>query len=155
MRKIQRFQAKDGSEFKTEAECIAYEELCDEVSKVMKTLPPLPKDTGCNFANGNGYIQHDAGKLEIARVAILKIGQRSAKDPPWLQQTIDDPTIHPSWASRLISEACPSPVRDAWYRFQCIDKKNREWGQPYYANNPDEAGGQYEIVSSVRESIKS
>ena len=154
MRKIQRFQAKDGSEFKTEDECIAYEKLCDEVTKVMKTLPPIPEDDGCKFANGGGYIQHDAGKLEIARVAILKIGQRFIKDPSWLQQTIDNPTIDRSWASRLISEACPSPVKDAWGRFRCIDKQNREWGQPYYANNPDEAGGKYEIVSSVRKCIK-
>jgi hypothetical protein len=149
MQAIQKFKADDGAEFRTEAECISYEALCAEVAEIMATLPAQPKDDGCRFSNGDGYLQHEPANLERARISILKIGQRFIKEPPWLQQTIDTPAgCHPSWAGRLIGDACPRPVNDAWYRFQCIDKQNREWGQPYYANNPNEAHGQHEVATA-------
>lgn len=151
MQKIQKFKADDGAEFNTEAECAAYEALCAEIDEVMATLPARPDDSGCHFSNGYGYLQHDAETLERARVSILKIGKRfisSPSSPPWLQQTIDNPDgCHPSWAGRLIDEACPRPVGVAWYRFQCIDKQGREWGQPFYANNPDKASGEHEVAT--------
>lgn len=93
-------------------------------------------------------MQHDSATLERARVSILKIGQRFTTFPAWLQQTIDSPECcHPSWVGRLIDDACPRPVKSAWFRFQCIDKQGREWGQPFYANNPDKASGQHEVAT--------
>jgi hypothetical protein len=146
MQTIQKFKADDGAEFDAEDACVAYESLCAEVAEVMGTLPARPDDDGCRFSNGGGYLRHDAATLGRARVAILKIAQQFATDPPWFQQSIDDPAgCHPSWAGRLIDDCCPHPVKSAWYRFMCIDKQGREWGQPYYANNPAEASGQHEV----------
>jgi hypothetical protein len=150
MKAIQKFKADDGAEFATMAACVAHEALCAEVAEIMATLPARPDNDGCRFSNGHGYLQHDVKNLERARVSILKVGQRFITDPPWLQQTIDDPVgCHPSWAARLIGDACPRPVEAAWYRFQCVDKQHREWGQPYYANNPSEASGQHEVGAAV------
>ena len=146
MQAIQKFKADDGAEFNTEAACLEYEALGAEVAEVMATLPARPNDDGCRFSNGEGYLQHDAATLHRARVSILKIAQRFASNPSWIQQTIDDPAgCHPSWAGRLIDECCSLPVSRAWYRFMCIDKQGREWGQPYYANNPEKASGQHEV----------
>lgn len=148
MQAIHKFKADDGSEFNTATACVEYEALCAEVAEIMSTLPAPPIDDGCRFSNGDGYLQHEAATLERARVSILKIAQRFIKEPPWLQQTIDDPAAyHPSWAGRLIDDCCPRPVKSAWYRFMCIDKQGREWGQPYYANNPEEASGQHEVAT--------
>lgn len=148
MQAIQKFKADDGAEFNTETACLEYEALCAEVAEIMSTLPARPDGDGCRFSNGEGYLRHDVAILERARVSILKIGQRFISDPPWLQQTIDNPDgCHPSWAGRLIDEACPRPVNRAWYRFSCIDKHGREWGQPYYANNPEKASGQHEVAT--------
>ena len=148
MQQITKFKADDGAEFNTEPACVEYEALCAEVAEVMGTLPAKPDDDGCNFSNGHGYLRHDKATLLRARVSILKIAQRFASSPPWFQQTIDDPDgRHPSWAGRLIDECCPRPVGAAWYRFMCIDKQGREWGQPYYANNPEAAEWQHEVAT--------
>ena len=149
MQVIMKYKAKDGTEFDTEGKCISYESLCEEVAGIMAALQGRPEDDGCSFANGEGYIQHDVAKVEAVRVSILKIGLRFVQYPPWLQKTIDNPAdTQPSWAGRLISERCPKPVYEAWHRFMCMDTQNREWGQPYYAANPDKASGQFEIKAS-------
>lgn len=137
MQRITKFKADDGAEFDTEAKCIEYEALAAEVAEVVSILPARPDDDGCQFSNGSGYLQHDAAQLKKARDALLRIGMRYMTNPPWFQQTRDG-EAHPSWAGRLMDE-CPRPLSRAWYRFQCCDIQGREWGQPYYANHPDEA----------------
>jgi hypothetical protein len=147
------FESEDGERFDTEAECKAHEDLCSEIEKILDTLSPLPEDDALKFVNGEGYIQHDAATVASVRVALLKIAQRYSKNPPWFQQAIDDPSIHSSWASRLIGDACPSPLYEAWNRIACIDKSSREWGQPFFAEHPDEASGQFEIKGRRRERL--
>jgi hypothetical protein len=47
--------------------------------------------------------------------------------------------MHPSWAGRLIGEMSQKCVWQAWRRFECMTGDWREYGQPYYANNPGAA----------------
>lgn len=139
MEKITKFKAIDGKEFTGEIECFKYELLLKRVDEIMALLPPTPDNDGCSFANGDGYIQHDKAKLRNAQVQILEICKEYI-DHEWIQQTIDaihDETVHLSYVDRLLGDYGIRPLEDAWYRFSCVDKQCREWGQPYFANNPN------------------
>jgi len=136
METITKFKAIDGTEFTSETECLKYELLIKRVGEIMALLPPTPKDDGCSFANGDGYIKHDKAKLRNAQVQILGLC-KDYIDHKWIQQTIDDESVHPSYVGRLIDDYNIRPINKAWFRFMCVDKQNREWGQPYYANNPE------------------
>ena len=129
-----KYLADDGSEHRTADAAIAHERLCANVAEIMALLPALPDDPRCKFANGNGYIQHDAQNVQRVRNALLGLANQ-LKPHDWLQKSMADPAIHASWAGRLLDEEYPRPLSRAWYRFHCIDSEWREWGQPYYANN--------------------
>ena len=146
MQAIQKYRADDGAEFKDDISCIAYEALCAEVAEIMATLPKRPSDDGCQFSNGHGYLQHNADKFLAARAALLRVGARLYPHK-WFDQALADPTVHPSWCGRLIDETS-RPLVAAWHRVMCIDAKFREWGQPYYANNPEAAHGQHEVCDA-------
>lgn len=138
MKTITKFQAIDGVEFYTDSECLNYERLICAVENIMGELEQPPDDKDCKFANGDGFIQHDKVTLSRVRIDLLKEIKKHI-DHKWVQQSIDDESIHPSWVARLISDYNIRPLSNAWYRFQCIDVRGREWGQPYFANNPEKA----------------
>lgn len=133
---ITKFKAIDGKEFTSKKECLKYESLIGEVDRIMSLLPSTHKDDDCSFANGEGFIQHDKAKLRKAQVEILELCKEYI-DHKWIQQTINDESVHLSYVGRLLNDYDIRPLRNAWFRFMCIDKNQREWGQPYYANNPE------------------
>jgi hypothetical protein len=135
MKPIIKYRADDGSEHDNEAQAIERDKLCAEVAEVMGLLPAKPNDTGCRFANGHGYIQHDPATALRVRHAILTIAARLCNHELIAQAIADPVGVHASWPGRIISESCPHPVWVAWERFSCMDAQWREWGQPYYANN--------------------
>lgn len=137
MKKIEKYKAIDGTEFNNENECLDYENLIKKVDNIMAELPPLPKDDGCRFSNGEGFVQHNKTILRKVQINLLKLAQKHI-DHKWLQQTIDDENVHPSYVGRLIDDYNIRPLNKAWHRFMCIDKLGREWGQPYFALNPNE-----------------
>lgn len=138
MKAITKFKAVDGKEFNSENECLDYENLIKKVNNIMKALPPLPKDEGCRFSNGEGFVQHDKTILRKVQINLLEEMKKHI-DHKWIQETIDNENVHPSYVGRLIDDYGISPLNKAWYRFMCIDKLGREWGQPYFATNPDKA----------------
>lgn len=135
---VTRFKAIDGREFTIKEECRNYELLIERVHNIMALLPKTPEDDCTNnFCNGDGFIQHDKNELRSAKIKILELCKEYIKHD-WIQQAIDDENADPSYVDRLIGEQSNiSPLNSAWYRFMCIDKMNREWGQPYYALNPE------------------
>ena len=138
MKVITKFKAVDGTEFNSENECLEYENLIKKVDNIMKALPPLPKDDGCRFSNGEGFVQHNKTNLRKVQINLLELMKKHI-DHKWIQQTIDDENVHPSYVGRLIDDYGIRPLNKAWYRFMCIDKLGREWGQPYFASNPEKA----------------
>lgn len=138
MEVITKYKAIDGKEFNTDLECLDHELLIKKVDEIMSPLHPIPKDDGCVFANGGGYIQHDKKILILVRRSLLELC-KTYVDHKWIQQTIDDESVDASWVSRLLGDYGINPLYMAWNRFSCIDKNQREWGQPYYANNPEKA----------------
>lgn len=138
MKAITKYEAADGSEFETESRCAAYESLCAEVADVVAALPALPKDDGCKFANGGGYVQHNPDTFRAVRTKLLQIAQRECPHR-WITESLEKgDEIHASWAGRIISESS-TPLWRAWNRIYCTDKQFREWGQPYYAEHPEAA----------------
>lgn len=137
MKAVTKYRADDGAEFADAAACATYESLVAEIAEVMRALPPPPKDDGCRFSNGYGYIQHDRATFLAARLALLRIAQRVCPFR-WIDESIADSTVHPSWAARIIGESS-RPLARAWRRIECTDSQMREWGQPYYATHPDKA----------------
>ena len=136
MQSITKFKAIDGKEFDSENECLDYENLINNVSSIMNELFPLPNNDNCSFLNGNGFIQHDKQILRKVKINLLEEITKHIKHE-WIQQTIDDENVHPSFVGRLIGDVGITPLIKAWDRFMCIDKVGREWGQPYFASNPD------------------
>ena len=135
MEQITKFKAIDGTEFYSENECLDYENLIARVNAIMGKLPVRPNDT--DFINGEGFIQHEKSDLITTRIAILEICKEYINHK-WVQQTMDNETVHPSWVGRLLGDYGIKPLEKAWDRFYCIDNHFREWGQPYFAANPDE-----------------
>ncbi len=140
MKIITKYVASDGEEFNSESSCAEHEQLIKWCDDLMKMLPELPKDDGCEFANGNGYIQHEKEIFETYRMAILKAAQDRI-DHEWISQTITDDSIHPSWVGKLLYEHDYAPLYNVWIRVMNTDKDFREYGQGYYAANPHEAKG--------------
>jgi hypothetical protein len=130
------YETESGKRFDTEKECMDYEALEDHVDVIMSELTPRPE--GCNFTNGHGYIQHKPSVLRFVKVSLLKLVDI---DHNWIRQTINEPdNCHISYAQRIIDEYHKyKPISKALWRIACVDDDFREWGQPYYANNPGEA----------------
>lgn len=138
MRVVQKFVADDGLEFADEAKCVKYEAMCKQVTEIMATLAPIPDLPSSDFVNGAGYIQHHPATAKAARAALLTIAN-TVWPHTWFEQSIADDSVHSSWAGRLISEMNEKCLRHAWARFDCMTSDFREYGQPYFANNPDRA----------------
>lgn len=137
MKIIQKYVADDEREFTSQNECAEHEQNIELANKIMANLDKSPDS--CDFKNGGGYVQHDSADLLLVRTEFLKFCQRYT-DHKWIQDTIDRGyDVHPSYAGRILSECLPDYIYKHWHRFMCIDHSAREWGQPYFANNPDDA----------------
>lgn len=135
MEVITRYKAYDGVEFTDEKLCHEHERNCDTASNIMVSMPEKPDD--CGFSNGGGYLQHDKDLLLKIRNEFLGFAKRYTGHK-WIQETIDKGfDVHSSYAGRILDECTPQSINRHWHRFMCIDDQGREWGQPYYANNPD------------------
>jgi hypothetical protein len=130
MKEIIRFEANDGSMFHDVASCLAHESLCEEINLIMLRLKP--RADSCFKNNETDFIQQDPTIFFDVRRDLLNIA-RSINDHEWFKQSIEDQTVHPSWAGRIIDEIS-RPLSKAWYRIYCTDKYCREWEQPYFAN---------------------
>jgi hypothetical protein len=137
MEVVTRYIAFDGKEFTGIADCMQYEANCVMAENIMRGIPDVAR--GYDFANGGGYIQHDLRDLLKTRNEFLEFCRRFTKHK-WLQETIDKGwNAHSSWVGRILEECLPHSICRHWYRFYCIDNDGREWGDPFYANNPQKA----------------
>lgn len=140
MKKIIKYAAHDGSEFFSKKDCARYEDLCDEINKIIGVLQPLPEDKNCEFVNGAGYIQHNAQTFRKVHINLLKIAYRLTTHNI-IKTALENPdSVHSTWISRIISDSgVPKILNIAYSRIMSTDQYFREWGQPYFATHPDEA----------------
>jgi hypothetical protein len=143
---ISKYKAADGREFESLDEANKYERDIERLENAVALLKPIPKNDGCNFSNGEGFVQQDAPTVRKAKEAVIEIARSRNPDNssfgPWAEVADGDVPGYSGFA-RILDE-CDSLVYRYWSRFMCIDKQFREWGQPYYALNPSE-GKQVEV----------
>jgi hypothetical protein len=140
MKTITKYVSADGLEFNTERECVAHEFLCEDVRRAESRL--LPRIEGPAFDNGEGFVQQSGPVvLTFQRYLIRELQKRAEWGlENWDAYLTADYPIGGSYMGRVMSEAAPKPVRDAWWRIHCMDLKFREYGQPYYAAQADKRG---------------
>lgn len=135
MKSITKFVATDGEEFKSESACKKYERLLVKIQKVELILGRKPKDSNCNFSNGDGYVQHSKKDVLAFKSAIVELCRKYCKHEVFNYPLKE---IYPMGLGGRILDDSNSPIRRPWNRLCCIDEKYREWGQPYYALHPNE-----------------
>lgn len=137
MKEVIKYVSVTGTEFNTKEECIEHENNYEKACEIIGKLEPIPINDNCSFANGSGYVQHNINNVISVRNEFLEFIKHYTTFK-WIQETIDNPQFHLSWATRAIGDSCcPHIIYGMWARFTCIDSLGREWGQQYYANNPD------------------
>jgi len=133
MKMITKYKAFDNTEYTDQSKCIEHEANCKQADLIINKLKKVPNS--CDFTNGEGYVQHDYSNVLSVRNEFLEFCKRYTTFK-WIQETIDGGfDVDASWAGRVIGESAPNYISKMWYRFSCIDKQQREWGQPYYAAN--------------------
>ena len=147
MKEIIKYVAKDNTEFTDKAKCIAHEDTIDRVDAILQRLPKLPEDDGCKFVNGGGYIKHDR-KVLLSVWNDLIDEFKKVIDHKWMDES-KDMKADASWVGKLVGDYDIKPYWKAWNRMSCIHRESsREFGQPYYANNPDKAE-QFELAKNT------
>lgn len=139
MKAITRYLADDRSAFNTEEDCIKYEKLSKKVDIIMKPLGEKIYDI--NFSNGEGYIQHDKKIVKKAQKDIVALAIKELK--------LDKDWKFGSFIGRYIDDSGVNCINSAYSRLSCIDVKGREWGQAYYAFNPDK-GTQKPFINKLK-----
>jgi hypothetical protein len=135
MKAVTKYQADDGRLFDSESAAIEHEFYLSEIEGIEKALPPRPDD-GCKFENGDGYLQHTQESVDAFKREILMLAARRLKDPKLAEWAKKPQEVHGfSYVGRLLDD-CDRHLYGLWSRVMCMDEKNREWGQPYFALNP-------------------
>ena len=130
MKQTIRYEAEDGKIFNEEEECIKYDKI---LAKVNKFLDNIPSSNSTDFANGNGYIQHKPATRSELIVELVKLSNE------WFQT--EPPFTNFTYAlGRYIDDSNMKALNSLTSKIMFIDgNTNREYGQPYYANNPHKA----------------
>jgi len=132
MKSVTKYKAADGEIFDSAKKCREYENLIKKVNEVMKSLGPIPRDKGCRWANGEGYLQHDLNDIADAKTALVVLGCE------YLQIDKSPGSISFNWIGRYFDDSRVLPLYIAWGRLSNCDDKGREWGQMFYALHPEE-----------------
>jgi hypothetical protein len=125
MKKITKYEAFDGKVFNTEKECLDYEKIIEKVDEIMKPFGKRPDNS--NFTNGSGFLQHEKSDVEKAKSELLRLGNEIFKC-----------STNFGFIGRYFDDSGYDCLYRAWGRLSSIDNKSREWGQTYYALNPNE-----------------
>jgi hypothetical protein len=138
------FKATDGTKFRSKEECLKHEKLIERVDKLISKLKPRPKNNN-DFCVGIGFIQQDKTMFRSVKVAFLEICKEYINHE-WIQQTIDDETVHSSYITWLLCQHRIKPLENGWNRLKCTDSKYREWQQEFFADRPQQHTETYEIT---------
>lgn len=127
MEKIIKYRAKDNREFYDLDKCMEHEVLLIKIDNILEKLVPASDDI--EFTNGEGYIQQERDIVKQAIKESTELYNKSRKEMSKKIETI-------MYYGRLLQDS-GSPLYNLYSRFDCIDTKMREWGQPYFAYHPE------------------
>ena len=127
-----KYVADDGTEFYERADCLAYEDTCREIAKIMSRLKP------CDI-RGTGFVQQEGPTFLSVQHDLVVIFERKHKDhhTEWARNATRNAGM--SLIGRYIDDSGSKPMRHAWHRIMCTDHQFREYEQPYYAIQADKA----------------
>jgi hypothetical protein len=134
MNKITIYEATDGRRFERASEALAHESLLGTLDEI--DLPLGNKPDNVNFSNGGGYIQHSRSTVTDFKGRLLSL---ACNLHPSIREAVAETpfeNVHPGSIVGRILDDSNSPLYRLWYRLYCIDRMDREWGQPYFALNP-------------------
>lgn len=147
MKPVSRFKADDGSMWDTTEAAEKRDREYAEIERIMLPLGAKYDDGACKYANGGGYVQHDPDVCAAVWDALLRVAVREASIiAKWdadgkLGTGREALSNHiAGWLLRFLDYSGPLP--SAISRMYTIDASGREWGQPYYRNNPGDAKSQ-------------
>lgn len=135
MKKVERYETTNGRLFEDANKAEAHEVFLLEVKAIEKMLPALPKNDGCSFANGDGYIQHTRESFNAYKAAVLRLGGKHCHKEMTKWAKTPDEVANMGIAGRYFDDGNRDLYR-LWNRVMCTDADFKEWGQPYYALNP-------------------
>lgn len=136
MKAITKYVSNDGREFMDEQSCLKHEALKLRIKEIISQLYDIPDNTG--FSNGSGYVQQNKYVVEKVKNEIIDLIKENSNDKEY-QKTIE---LHRNskprlgWISYCLSDN--SPFNNCWHRLMCMDDDFKEWGQPYFAMNPEQ-----------------
>lgn len=138
MRQVTKYRAEDGTLWETAERAIHRDHLLLEIAAALEPLGAEPED----ISNGNGYVQHVREAVLAAKRALLVLGKRETGHEVfnWPAEQVHNRSI----VGRILDDSDIKPLGRAWWRIMCIDERDREWGQPFFAANP-EKGEQREV----------
>lgn len=137
MKTITKYKAEDGTEFSELKCCALYESQCLAISAALGLLRPVPEDWNLNFANGGGYIPQRKPDVLAAYREVLEVA-RQVVGSDVVQKTLDAGEFLPkSIIGRYLDDSGHRAIYRAWHRFMNLDDQWREWGQGYFAANPN------------------
>lgn len=121
---LTKYESDDGALFDSAKECADHEKMVKALKTIMAPLGKKPKDPGCVFANGGGYIQHNFEDVEKAKSRLVDLFNKGRKEK-----------MSFSYLGRYLDDSL-SVAYGEWVRLYCVDGQGREWGQPFYALTP-------------------
>lgn len=124
---ILKIESQEGRIFDTSSECVKYERIYSQIINLLSDLFDY-KDDSLDFANGRGYIQHPPGTRYKLEVELVKLTNEYLEE----NFTLGQGMIH-----RYIDDCNHKLLKKLSYKITCMDKRDREYGQPYFAINPD------------------
>lgn len=128
MKVITKYRAFDGREFNVLSECEEHELLLNKINTILDILIPRPLEFDSEFENGGCYIQQDPFNIQ----KIIKLSTDLYNEIEINSTPIDSIMNY----GRLLSDS-GSLFYNIYSRLNCIDFKTKEWGQPYFALNPE------------------
>lgn len=137
MKSITTYQTEDGHRYDSEARARKHEELTEAVRRVFQPLE-VQKPGDFSFTSGSGYYQHAPSTVRMVKRSLIELTRphlREWMDRQEIEYGYNLMDVHPSWFSRMLDGGCP-PLEKGWGRLWCFTDDGREYGQPYYANNP-------------------
>jgi len=126
MKAITQYKAEDGTVFSDENQCAQYEKTCKKLDNIMAFMGPVPRDKGCTWTNGGGYIPHKPADVENAKNQLLVLARSMGIDAQGF-----------GILGRYLDDSGNKAMYSAWGRLFNCDSQGREWGQGYYAYNPN------------------
>lgn len=139
MKTVTKYEANDGKLFDYQIDASAHDDYLKQVDVVAAMLPPRPDD-GCKFESGGGYLQHAAETVREFKRSVLLLAANNRPDSKFVEWAKNPDEVHGiSIIGRYIDDGCDRYIGRLWHRVCCMDSQCREWGQPYFALNPEKA----------------